>query len=82
MNKRYLEPGESIGLNFYGYVGETGTIEDVKADADLMIKNCGNDPLCKPGGSIGTVERDGYTADVFMDEATGKLWYNDDDGWY
>ena len=82
MKKRYLEPGESIEINFYGHVGLTGTIIDIQADLTAMVESCGNDPNTDVvGASIGTIRRDGYISDVFVDIDTGRLWHNDD-WWY
>lgn len=83
MKKRYLSAGESIRLNFYGRVGPSGTLVDVQADLAEMVNNCGNDPTAnKIANSIGTIERDKYTSDVFVEIETGRLWHNEDDGWY
>ena len=82
MKKRYLEPGESLRLNFHGRVGPSGTIVDVQADLTKMVEWCGNDPEGSICNSIGVIRRDGQDSDVFVDVDTGKLWHNDDDGWY
>ncbi len=83
MKKRYLEPGESIRLNFYGRVGKSGTLVDVQADLTEMVQACGNDHTQKkPDMGIGTIVRDEWTSDVFVEVETGKLWHNEDDGWY
>lgn len=83
MKKRYLSAGESIRLNFYGRVGPSGTLVDVQADLTEMVDKCGNDPTAnKIANSVGTIERDKYTSDVFVEIETGRLWHNEDDGWY
>lgn len=82
MIKRYLQPGESVRLNFYGRVGASGTLVDLQADATEMIEACGNDPKGRIGNSIGTIVRGGYTSDVFIEVESGKLWHDDEDGWY
>ncbi len=82
MKKRYLSAGESIRLNFYGRVGSSGTLVDVQADLTEMVNACGNDPSGKIANSIGTIKRDGYTSDVFVETESGRLWHNEDDGWY
>ena len=81
--KRYLEPGETIRLNFYGRVGPSGTIIDVHAEATEMINSSGNDHTrTETGNSIGTIDRDGNSSDIFIEVDTGRLWHNEDDGWY
>ena len=82
MKKRYLEPGESIRLNFYGRVGPSGTLVDVQADLTEMVASCGNNPSARIGQSIGTIVRNENTSDVFVEIETGRLWHNEDDGWY
>lgn len=83
MKKRYLEPGESIHLHFYGRVGKSGTLVDVQADLTEMVQVCGNDhSQNKPDMGIGTIVRGKWTSDVFVEVETGKLWHNEDDGWY
>ena len=82
MKKRYLNPGESIRLNFYGRVGPSGTLIDVQADLTSMVICCGNDPKAGIANSIGTIERDNNLSDVFVEIESGRLWHNEDDGWY
>lgn len=79
--KQYLQCGELVSLHFVGRIGRSGTIVDVVADASMMAQDCGNDPSAAPGNSIGTVVRGKYTADVFIEMDTGRLWY-DNEKWY
>jgi hypothetical protein len=82
MKKHYLTAGEAVQLHFYGRVGPSGTLVDIQADLTEMVAACGNDPTKGVSKSIGTVDRDDNRADVFVDINTGRLWYNEDDGWY
>lgn len=79
MKKRYLETGESIYLHFIGQVGPSGTLVDLRPDQTAMLESMGE--LRGPGGGVGTIVRDGYTSDVYVEAGTGRLWH-DDDAWY
>lgn len=78
IKKKYFEPGESISLNFYGRVGLSGTLIDIQADLTEMVVACRNDPEGDCGDSIGSIRRNGYAYDVYVDIDTGKLWYCED----
>lgn len=79
MRKRYLEPGETVSIDFFGRLGPSGTIVDLQPDVTKMVKSAGgNDETAKTGHSIGTILRDGDTSDVYVEIETGRLWHDED----
>jgi hypothetical protein len=81
MAKVYLQPGEAITLNLQGArVGASGTVVD-------LLLECRNDgaegigTVVKAGrGCEGGPIEDGFTFNVWMEEQSGRLWYDDESG--
>lgn len=74
MAKIYLPPGfQFCLLGGPVRIGASGTVVDAVPDWKGIANYCGDDV-------IGTIVRDGLTFNLFLEEDTGKLWYDDGDG--
>lgn len=71
MTKIYLEPAQPFLIKWLpARVGATGTCADVNF---AWTPDTG-------GEGVGDFEKDGWTFNVFVDEETGRFWYDDERG--
>lgn len=85
MAKVYLEPGQAVDLCSASIrIGASGTIVDVQVDWTLTAIRCDQSPERDNGGSnaIGQiVDKKNKTFSVFLELETGRLWFDDEDGY-
>lgn len=80
----YLEPGQKLRFTAVARVGETGTIIDLKIDFSGTAEYVGNDPSkgVDAGFAFGVItDQDRYTYDVFFEDSSGRLWFDDECGY-
>lgn len=82
MAKVYLGAGHKLSLNgAVARVGGSGTVADLQIEWSATAEYCGNDPS-SVGNGIGSIkDADRYTYDVFLEEETGKFWFDDSCGY-
>ena len=83
MAKIYLQPGQRIDVAGPAYVGATGTIVDSKLDWGMTaLYNTSIDEWSDKNKLVGEyVDLDMKAHHVFMEEQTGRFWF-DDEHWF
>lgn len=76
----YLPPGHLMSMHAVVRVGPSGTIVDLQLDVTASKEFNGYDEEDIERG-IGRITVDKKEYDVYMEEVTGRLWY-DDERWY
>lgn len=74
--KVYLPAGSLLTSSVYTRVGQSGTVVDTLVDWSLSLANSsgglGIDPY------LHYVDAASWTYDVYVDEPTGRFWYDDE----
>lgn len=74
MTKVYVPPRSVIFSNCHLEVGEKGTLESLTIALDSRTKT-------KPYGEYeGQIKMGGLFYDVYIEEETGKLWFDSEEG--
>jgi hypothetical protein len=80
MSRRYLKHGTKLTIHIVGNVGPSGTLFDVIPDATATASYSGNNPESIWEG-VGSMTNYGVTYDVFVEAETGRLWFDNDNGY-
>ena len=75
MAKVYLKAGQPISFWAYFRVGATGTVADLQPDWTKTLKSGAGELT----GAFVDSER--FTFDVYIEEHSGRFWYDDEKGY-